>query len=274
LHQHRIRQIRYSIKVSKLFEKADQIRRQHPRVGCRKMALDLRCQGMGRDKTEALLLSHGYRVFYCANYTRTTQAQQRFLYPNLIEGMELNGINQVIQTDMTYVRVVDKFFYVIFIIDVYSRRIIGYSVNRSMHAEGNIKALKMALQTRTGCKLGGMIHHSDRGRQYIDEQYVKLLGENGIDKSMCKEAWQNAYTERINRTIKEEYLQAWDITKYDQLKVYVARAVKHYNTQRRHQSLGWESPVDFESKVEKLSKDQRPKMKIYKPLDQISTNIV
>lgn len=264
LHQHRVRQLHKGTQAHKFFDQADKIRVDHPKAGCRKMALDLRSSGWGRDKVEQLLLQNGYRVHYPPNYTRTTYAQSKLHYPNLIEGLELNGINQVVQTDITYYRIKEKWYYIVFLIDVYSRRIVGYAANKTMEAEGNIKALKRLLQTRAGDDLSKMLHHSDRGSQYIDTVYRKILGDHQIQISMCKEAWQNAYTERVNRTIKEEYLNEWKIEDYQSLTRSVAKAVNHYNTKRRHQSLGWISPNEFETKVEQLTIEQRPTMKIYK----------
>lgn len=266
LHQHRIRELQRGTKAYEFFEQADKIREEHPKAGCRKMALDLSCKGWGRDKTEQLLLHNGYRVYYPPNYTRTTYAQHHLYYPNLIEGLELTDINKVVQTDITYYRVKERFYYLVFLIDVYSRRIVGYAVNKTMQAEGNIKALRMLFRTRAGSCLKQMIHHSDRGGQYIDCQYRQLLIDKGIEISMCVEAWQNAYSERINRTIKEEYLDEWEIKDYQTLSRCVAKAVKHYNNKRRHQNLRWKSPLQFENEVENLSKDQRPKMKIHKQL--------
>lgn len=267
LHQHRIRQLQRGREAYKFFDQADKIRKEHPGAGCRKMALDLRIRGWGRDKTEQLLLQNGYRIHYRPNYKRTTYAQYHLVYPDLIEGLELNGMNQVIQTDITYYRVKEKFYYLVFIIDVYSRRITGYAVSKTMEAEGNIKALRMLVNTRKECSLTDMIHHSDRGTQYIDKEYRKLLKDKKILMSMCKEAWQNAYTERINRTIKEEYLDQWEINDYKTLKSSVAKAISHYNSKRRHQSLGWKSPIQFEMEVDNLPKDHKPKMKIYKQLE-------
>jgi putative transposase len=272
LHQHRIRELQKGTEVNKFFEQADKIRQEHPGAGCRKMALDLRIRGWGRDKTEQLLLQNGYRVHYRPNYRRTTYAQHHLVYPNLIEGLELNDINQVIQSDITYFRVKEKFYYLVFMIDVYSRRIAGYAVSKTLEAEGNIKALRMVVETRKSCSLNKMIHHSDRGGQYIDKEYRKILKDNEIKISMCDQAWENAYTERINRTIKEEYLDHWDIKDYKALKRSVAKAVKHYNHKRRHQSLEWRSPMEFEAHVEKLTDHQKPKMKIYKLLEGCSQN--
>lgn len=230
------------------------------------MALDLSCLGWGRDKIEHLLLDNGYRVQYRPDYTRTTYAQHDIYHPNLIEGLELDDINQIVQTDITYYPVGDKPYYLVFLIDVYSRRIVGHAASNHMRAEANIRAFQMLMKTRSGTSIASMIHHSDRGSQYIDKEYTKLLTDNGVRLSMCKEAWENAYTERVNRTIKEEYLDGREIKDYRTLVKAVTKAVKHYNCKRRHRSLGLISPVQFERKVEKIDKDKRPTERIYKQL--------
>ena len=228
------------------------------------MALDLRSKGWGRDKTEQFLLQSGYRINYPPNYKRTTYAQHHLHYPNLIEGLELNNINQLVQTDITYYRVGERFYYLVFLIDVYSRRIVGYALNKTLEAEGNIKALRMFFSCRGRCKFPELIHHSDRGGQYLDEEYRGLLTYGNIQISMWDVAWKNAYTERIHRTIKEEYLDGWKIKDYRSLSQCLKKAVAHYNSKRRHKSLGWKPPLQFEQEVEKLTPASRPKMKIYK----------
>lgn len=264
LHQHRSRQLQKATAAYGFFEKADKIRKMHPGAGCRRMAEDLRIPGWGRDKVEKLLLSNGYRLYYPPNYMRTTYSQQDVYYDNLIEGLELTAINQVVQTDITYFKVGERFYYLVFLIDVYSRQIVGYAASKTLAAEGNIKALKMMLQKRKGQCLKGLIHHSDRGSQYIDKEYTKLLRDNEIVPSMCKAAWENAYTERINRTIKNDYLKRWVIKDYKSLVAQLRKAVVHYNTIRKHRSLNKQSPVEFEKNVNKLPEAHRPKELIYK----------
>ena len=272
VHQHRIRSLQKATAAYQFFEQADKIRKEHPGAGCRTMANDLSCRGWGRDKIEQLLLGNGYRLHYPVNYTRTTYSQMDIYYPNLIEGLELTAINQVVQTDITFYKAGLKFYYIVFLIDVYSRRIVGYAVNKSLQAEGNIKALKMMLRTRKEDSLKGLIHHSDRGSQYIDKEYQQLLKDKRISLSMCKAGWENAYTERINRTIKEEYLDKWDIKNYHDLVKSVARAVNHDNKKRKHKNIGKKNPVQFENEWKTLPKEQRLKHKIYKQLDSYPQN--
>lgn len=270
LHQHRIRRLQNANKAIEFFEQADTIRKGHPKVGCRKMALDMVCKGWGRDKLEQLLLNNGYRVFYPPNFIRTTYSQQELYYPNLIEGLELNNINQVVQTDITYYRVGERFYYLVFIIDVYSRQIVGHAVSKTLEAEGNIKALNRMLKTRKNESLTKMIHHSDKGSQYIDKEYLNILDRNNIQISMCSQAWENAYSERVNRTIKEEYLDGWLMKDFATLSRLVTKAVSHYNKKRRHQSLNWKTPMQFEQDVKKQHPNDRIKMKLYKHLESCS----
>lgn len=272
LHQYRIRELHKADKANQFFEQANEMRKEHPKAGCRKMALDMVCKGWGRDKIERLLLINGYRVYHPPNYARTTRSQHELYFPNLIEGLELNNINQVVQTDITYYRVASRFYYLVFIIDVYSRRIVGYAVSKTLEAQGNIKALNKMLETRKNDCVINLIHHSDRGSQYIDKMYLKTLADHSIQISMCKEAWENAYSERINRTIKEEYLDGWDIKDFAELSRCVTKAVKHYNGKRRHQGLSWQTPTEFEKRVESQQPNQRIKMKLYKTLESYSQN--
>jgi hypothetical protein len=256
--------------AQEFIEKADAIRNHHPMMGCRKMALKTKRQGWGRDKVEQLLLGSGYKIIYPPNYIKTTRPQYDLIFPNLIEGIRLNGINQVVQTDISYIWINGCFYYLVFIIDVYSRRIVSYHAGENMEASANIRALKMMMRTRKEQCLKGMIHHSDRGSQYTSKIYLTMLGENKIKISMCKHAWENAYTERINRTIKEEYLAHWKIETYDQLKKAVAKAVRRYNEERPHWNLPMQlSPVQFENYVNKLAKSRRPEMQLYKASQQL-----
>jgi|SRR5688572_5532091 len=263
LHQYNKRQLQSQADKLKFFEKANAIRKEHPGAGCRKMALQLRCCHWGRDKIEDFLLESGYRLEFRRNYTKTTRRQQLYHFPNLIEGLELNDINQVAQTDITYYYVSGRFYYLTFIIDVYSRNITGFAVSKNLEAEGNIRALQMMLKTRTGHQWTRFIHHSDKGSQYIEKRYLKLLRDNNIQISMCDLPWQNPYAERINKTIKEEYLYKWKIKNYVELKKAVARAIRHYNNKRSHEKLNKISPLTFERRIGTILPEFRPQMKLF-----------
>jgi transposase InsO family protein len=267
VHKRRTRQLQKANDAIKIFEGADAIRKEHPRVGCRKMARQLINKGWGRDKIEEVLLGNGYRVKYRRLYKRTTYSQHQLYFPNLIEGLELDNINKVIQTDITYYRVKDKFYYLVFIIDVYSKQIVGYACSKSLDAEANIKALKRMLRLRGEQSIAGLIHHSDRGSQYIDKEYLKLLTKNEIAISMCTMAWENPFAERINRTIKDEYLDGWQINDYASLSRSVRKAVNHYNRKRQHDNLNKQSPVEFEKKLLNTNSTEREILKLHTQSD-------
>jgi transposase InsO family protein len=128
-----------------------------------------------------------------------------------------------------------------------------------MRATANIMALKMALKKWKSPQ----IHHSDRGSQYISKGYIQLLESNGTKISMGKSAQENAYAERINRTIKEEYIGHKWLRSIGQLRSIVTRAVLHYNQFRPHKNLGMLTPFDFILKWNKMKTEDRPKITIF-----------
>jgi putative transposase len=254
----------------KLIHRAEKIRMKHRRMGCRKIARRIKVSGYGRDKTERLLLESGFRIARKIKYVKTTQRQMEMYFPNLLQGLILNGKNQVVQIDITYFIIGESHYYIVFIIDVYTRIITGYNVSDTLKASENIKALEMALKLREEDDLTGMIHHSDKGSQYIDKDYLLLIGKYDISVSMCDYAWENAYSERINRTIKEEYLETKEIKNFHQLKKEVKRAVYLYNHERGHDNLYKHmSPTEFEQYLLTIDVDQYPQMELYNPPPEI-----
>ena len=242
------------------------IRKSHPMMGCRKMyhmvGDDL---PIGRDRFERILLEHGFRVRFPRNYVKTTRPVKGRYFDNLIQGLKLTGINQLWQSDIAYIKVGGGHCYLVFIVDVYSRRIIGYQAHPHMLARANIKALKQALKLRGVDRLPGLIHHSDRGGQFIDKDYLKALRKAGITSSMAKHCWENAYAERVNGIAKNEYLRRMDLTSLRQLRTKLKRVVFLYNNERPHDSLpGKRTPVDYEKCLQNASIIPK-QMTIYDP---------
>ena len=242
--QYASRQVVFDTKVAHLVMEVDQLREDHPGCGVEKMYYTLRPDFIGRDRFVETFMELGYRLKRKKNFSRTTFSSDIF-YPNLIKGIRVNAPSKLWQSDITYIRVGEKFYYAVFIIDVYTKKIVGYQVSDHMRASANVKALEMALKNNKAPE----IHHSDRGSQYIYSEYVSLLKENGCKISMAKTAQDNAYAERINRTIKNDYIEHWKPKNFDQLKRFVKKAVNHYNTARPHDSIGKVSPVEFEKRM-------------------------
>ena len=247
VHQHKRREKTRAPLVRELCDQITKARKDSPGIGLKKVYKLVKPDWLGRDKFVSLGLSLGYGIPRSRSPIRTTHAIKALYHPNLLTGKRLTGINQGWQSDITYYFCGGRFYYITFIIDVYSRRIVGYAVSDSLRAEANIAALKMAFSCRKGASLQGLIHHSDRGAQYIDKGHQSLLEGKGILSSMCLKPQDNAYSERINGTIKNDYLRYWTIESYSQLKASLRRAVRNYNETRPHNHLPGEmSPLQYE----------------------------
>ena len=263
VHQSRNRQNLFDRELSELIVQVDAIRKDHPGCGVEKMYYILQPRTMGRDKFCEIFMELGYRVRQIKNYRRTT-IPAWFHYPNLIEGMMVTRPYHVLQSDITYIDIGGKFYYLVFIIDVYTREILGYHVGKNMRAEGNVKALQMTLKKIPEKEHSKMIHHSDRGAQYVSDVYTKILKEKGIQISMGAIAQENAYVERVNGTIKNEYLNLWRISSFRTLKRRVKEAVNNYNEKRVHQAFNnRHSPLTFKRSLLTLEDQERPRVIIY-----------
>lgn len=258
VHQYARRQTVFDHRLMGLMAEADDIRRDHPGCGVEKMYHTLKPDFIGRDRFVEAFMQLGYRLKRRKNYRRTTIAGKIY-YPNRIKGLEINAPSVVWQSDITYYRVGDKFYYAVFIIDVYTKKIIGYEVSNHMRGTANLKALKMALKDNKAPK----IHHSDRGSQYTYKSYTDLLKSHTTTISMALSAQDNAYAERINRTIKEEYLDHWKPQSFNQLKRQVNMAVHNYNNKRAHNHLEKRKPNEFINYWSTLKPEERPIITIF-----------
>ncbi len=217
---------------------------------------------MGRDKFCEIFMGLGYGIKTIKSYRRTT-IPSHLNYPNLIEGMTVNRPAHVIQSDITYFELGSRFYYLVFITDVYTKEILAYQVSSHMKAEANLKALKQAIR-KMNFQPGELIHHSDRGAQYSSKIYREALINSGIQISMGLKAQDNAYAERINGTIKNEYLKRWKIDDEKQLASRTKAAVKHYNEKRKHMAFNNKySPLEFKRTLVDLTTQKRPMVIIY-----------
>jgi transposase InsO family protein len=236
------RQSQWDMDVLELQLAAEALRRDHPGCGVEKMYYILRPDFIGRDRFIELMMELGWRLKRPRNFRRTTFYAGNN-YPNLIKGMEICSPSVLWQSDITYIALGEQFYYAVFIIDVYTKKIVGYHVSGSMRAIANIKALTMALKQNQA----PLIHHSDRGSQYVCHDYTGILKKIHTRISMGVKAQDNAYAERINRTIKEEYIDRWKPKSYEDLKTKIGKAVHNYNYHRPHNHLNKMTPVGFEN---------------------------
>lgn len=237
-------------------------RKDHPSLGLVKAYYLLNPSSIGRDRFVAEMTYRGYALARKKSYKRTTYSNGRG-FCNLIKLLIINGLNLIWQSDTTYFRVKEHFYYLTFILDVYSRRILGYCVSDHLRAIANVKALKQAFRSRKRADLSQLIFHSDGGAQYLDQGFVELLRERGISSSMCNAATDNAYAEKLNDVIKNEYLEHYGIKDMNELKRIVKRTVNNYNEVRPHGQLPHRSnPIDFEMYLCKIAIKDRPLLRI------------
>jgi transposase InsO family protein len=197
----------------------------------------------GRDKFFALLRDHDLLVERKRQWSRTTHSYHHFhKYGNMIKDLSIFRPNQVWASDITYLRTGKGFVYLSLLTDMYSRKIVGWSVSNSLSIECSVAALKKALREHP--VQTPLIHHSDRGVQYCSHTYVNLLKKNKISISMTEEnhCYENAMAERVNGILKDEYLLDRTFKDLSDAQKACKEAVMLYNTRRPHWSLKFKTP--------------------------------
>ena len=234
-----------------------QVRQDHPKMSCRDLYRLIQPQFMGRDRFEAFCREEGFMVEVKRNFRRTTNSLGVTRFPNLILGLEVTAVNQVWVSDITYFEMPGKFYYLTFIMDLFSRRIIGYSESNNLLTQHTtIPALIMAVRTRKGQDLDGLIFHSDGGGQYYCKDFLKITIPLKIRNSMCDSVFENPHAERLNGTIKNNYLYPYGPENSTELRSMLKKAVDMYNHQKPHGSLNGLSPANFENKIKLLTENQ------------------
>lgn len=222
------------------------IRQDHPKMSSRHLYLMIRPQTIGRDKFEAFCFDRGLKVEVKRCFRRTTNSLGVTRFENHLLNLELTHVNQAWVSDITYYEIGNRFYYLTFIMDLYSRKIVGYSVSENLFTENTtIPALKRALRVRQGCYLKGLIIHSDGGGQYYSKAFLEIT--KGMVNSMGESVYENIHAERINGTIKNQYLEGYKPATFEELKKMSEKAVNMYNNYKPHKSLSGLTPIGFES---------------------------
>lgn len=189
-------------------------------------------------------------------WIRTTESDHALaVHSNMLKGVVIERVNQVWASDLTFIALGRGFVYLAVILDLFSRKVIGWALGRRITAELAMEALKAALESRG--PVAGCIHHSDRGVQYASKEYVELLERAGLVPSMSRKGnpYDNAYVESFMKTLKVEEVYLRDYRSFNDVLASVPRFIEAvYNQKRLHSSLGYQSPEEFEIKQLKLQK--------------------
>lgn len=223
--------------------------RHRRNYGYRRVKLDLRDEGwivnhkrLARIMKEDNLLALRRRKFLLTTNSRHDLP----VYPNLARQRELSGIDQLWVADITYIRLEKTFLFLAVILDAFSRRVVGWALDSSLHTELVLKALRMAIAERHPG--AGLVHHSDRGVQYASQAYIELLQQHDIQPSMSRlgNPYDNARCESFMKTLKQEEIYTRNYRDRADLEVHMAEFLEQYNRIRRHSALGYRSPDSFE----------------------------
>jgi len=233
------------------------VRQEHPTMGIRDIYYKIQPKGIGRDAFEEICRKEKLMIERPINWRRTTDSSGVIRFEDLTTNLEVNDINILWQSDITYYDLGNRFYYLTFIQDRYSRLIVGHSVSESLETlKTTYKALKVAIEYRKGVNLKGLILHSDGGGQYYANIFIELTEDVGIKNSMCEYAWENGMAERLNGVIKNNYLKHRKISTLAQLKKEVDRSVLLYNHEKPHIELKRQTPFEYEMNIVNLQSKQ------------------
>lgn len=239
-------------------------RSNHPSMSLKKLYIQLQPSFMGRDKFIAYGIANGYEAISYKKRPITTVSSSIVQYPNRLAELSIVRLNQVWVSDTTYFKIGDTWYFITFIMDLYSRFIVGYHAAKNLFAKANLACLNKALEVRKQTDFKKqLIHHSDRGSQYRSTLYTEALKKADINISMGKIVYDNIHIERFNQTIKGEYLQHRNIQSYKDLVYHLEKDVWFYNYQRPHISLEMKTPAAFESYICNVPLCQRTSFSVF-----------
>jgi transposase InsO family protein len=235
-----------------LRDKIAAIHRETPVYGYRRIKAVLAKGGeqINHKRIRRVMNQYGLFTKIPRSFKNTTQSRHEHKrYPNLTQGISIRSVNIVWATDITYIRLGSGFVFLAAVLDLYSRKVVGWAIGPHINQELTIAALDRAIALRK--PLPGCIHHSDQGVQYCAEDYIALLKKHGFRISMSRTGnpYDNAFVESFMRTLKMEEVYLSQYRSFQHVAESVSYFIEEvYNQKRLHSSLGYISPAEYETK--------------------------
>ena len=223
------------------------------RYGYRRVTKELRRGGLivNRKRVERLMKEDNLLAVQAKAFVRTTNSQHQLeVYLNLASRLKLTGINQLWVADITYIRLQGEFVYLAVLLDAFSRKVVGWELDRTLSCQLTKTALQRAITQRQPAP--GLVHHSDRGVQYAAQEYINLLQQHQLIPSMSRPAnpYDNASCESFMKTLKREEIYANDYRNLEHLRQNLEEFIeRYYNRVRLHSALGYQPPEEFEQSL-------------------------
>lgn len=235
-----------------------------PKYGYRRITAELKRQGweVNHKRVARIMRENSLQCQVKRKFLRPKKktGEDRYLFaPNLLQRRAARRVNQVWVADITYIRLEQEFVFLAVVLDLYSRRVIGWAISPDMQINLTLAALQMAIQKRK--PKPGCLHHSDRGGQYASIKYINALKSAGLKISMSRPGnpYDNAVVESFMKTLKEEEVYLAEYKNLDDVRGRVPYFIeKVYNDRRLHSKLGYVPPKEYEEekRVQKITPNQ------------------
>jgi putative transposase len=224
------------------------------RYGYRRITAELHRRGMqiNHKRVVRIMREDNLLGLQPQRFKVTTNSNHKFeVYLNLAARMKLSGIKQLWVADITYIRLKAEFVYLAVILDGFSRKVVGWALDRTLAVRLTIGALEQAIERRQPAP--GLVHHSDRGFQYAHAEYIAIFEKHHMVPSMSRPAnpYDNASCESFMKTLKREEIYANKYDDLENLRAHIEEFIEqYYNRLRLHSALGYRSPEEFEQQIE------------------------